>query len=30
VLPPLRPFGETELITLRSQMSQLRLLNGKT
>jgi 4-hydroxy-tetrahydrodipicolinate synthase len=30
VLPPLRPVTETELITLRSQMSQLHLLNGKS
>jgi dihydrodipicolinate synthase/N-acetylneuraminate lyase len=29
MLPPLRPVAETELITLRSQMSQLHLLNGK-
>jgi dihydrodipicolinate synthase/N-acetylneuraminate lyase len=29
VLPPLRPVSETELITLRGQMSQLQLLNGK-
>jgi dihydrodipicolinate synthase/N-acetylneuraminate lyase len=30
VLPPLRPMAETELITLRSHMSQLHLLNGKS
>ncbi len=29
VLPPLRPVSETELISLRSEMSQLQLLNGK-
>jgi hypothetical protein len=30
VLPPLRPVSDTELITLRGQMSQLQLLNGKS
>ncbi len=29
VLPPLRSISETELISLRGQMSQLHLLNGK-
>jgi len=29
VLPPLHPLSETELISLRGQMSQLQLLNGK-
>lgn len=28
VLPPLRPASDTDLITLRSQMSRLHLLNG--
>jgi 4-hydroxy-tetrahydrodipicolinate synthase len=30
VLPPLRPISDTELISLRGQMSQLQLLNGKS
>lgn len=30
VLPPLRPVSDTELISLRGQMSQLQLLNGKS
>jgi dihydrodipicolinate synthase/N-acetylneuraminate lyase len=29
VLPPLRPVSETELLSLRNQMSELHLLNGK-
>jgi 4-hydroxy-tetrahydrodipicolinate synthase len=29
VLPPLRPISDAELISLRGQMSQLQLLNGK-
>ena len=29
MLPPLRPLSGTELISLRSQMSQMQLLNGK-
>jgi len=30
MLPPLRPISETELVSLRGQMSQLQLLNGKS
>jgi len=30
VLPPLRPVSDTELISLRGQMSKLKLLNGKS